>query len=153
MSVPVCPFENMVCLGKPNNLYNFKCCIKQSTFRKNWLVEKKLSFSQTSQQIKTVLRREYNLRGVYFTFYFFFQLIFSFLLFLQSFFFKFRACFHYESRIEQQFPNWAPRRPGAPRDLARDAPKTYESCCIYCFLYKNYNVKVVNSFLQFYSVR
>ena len=32
------------------------------------------------------------------------------------------------------------------------AAKTCERCCIYCFPHKNYNVKLVNSFLQFYSV-
>ena len=48
-----------------------------------------------------------------------------------------------------------PPRPVVPK-LATAPPwcaaKTCVSCCIYCFPHKNYNVKVVSSFLQFYSV-
>ena len=38
------------------------------------------------------------------------------------------------------------------RNFVRGAAKACESCCINCFPHKNYNVKVVSSFLQFYSV-
>ena len=55
-------------------------------------------------------------------------------------------------QVDQRFPNWAPRRSGESRDLARGAAETCKSCCIYCFPHKNYNVKVVSSFLQFYIV-
>jgi len=32
--------------------------------------------------------------------------------------------------LRQRFLNWAPRRPGAPRDFVRGAAKASESCCI-----------------------
>ena len=45
----------------------------------------------------------------------------------------------YLNRLNQRFPNCA------PRDFVRGAAKACESCCTYCFFHNNCSVKVVSS--------